>query len=318
MRKAITLFPVLTEELLSQVQFKQCDLKFSYYDENRKEWFLSHKKINDIFGKKEEYVLSDENERWNSNEYDLKIVRDFKIENIDPLFGSGGIASRQSRLGIASLILSPTSDLRETNKNRTLDISYSSPNPPYYGETIFLKMGRFRKKANIQTILYLKYCSNQSIDAFASEVGTKFGVLDEFTVILEGKGSDFPIMEESNLQGPLWRVDFPNFSDPMVDSFSRENVVILINNSHADYPSLKMETGSVNPLLKEVVASAIGVIIQKFKESDCWEQYKSEDKSFEEGSIAEAISYFERTLRLDFSSPEDISSSLRNYTDDRL
>ena len=74
----------------------------------------------------------------------------------------------------------------------------------------------------------------------------------------------------------------------------------------------------LNELLKEIIASALVLIITKLKgQEDYWDATIS-GNNLETGSVSEAIYYFVNTLEWDVSTPETISLSIRKFFDQRM
>ena len=69
--------------------------------------------------------------------------------------------------------------------------------------------------------------------------------------------------------------------------------------------------------MKEIMASAIGIIVTKLKEQEVYWDATTTNQNLEQGSVSEAVYYFMNVLGLDFSSPEALSFSIRKLFDPR-
>ena len=98
---------------------------------------------------------------------------------------------------------------------------------------------------------------------------------------------------------PLWYVKC-DWIDPTYDLFS-------------DSVSIFDEQ-----LLKEIMASALGVIITKLKEQEDYWDVTTSGEDLQSGSVSEAIHYFIDTLEWDVSGPEAMSLSIRKFFDQRI
>jgi len=118
-----------------------------------------------------------------------------------------------------------------------------------------------------------------------------------WTIKGEGEGSLLPIIEYSSSQDPLWTVK-TSIDDPFNDSFTVDNVCILINRYHPDYQFVQSVNRFFNPsFLKEVLSNALFLLIKEIATNiDDFNNIKS--KHCENGSIVQALLYFEQELGL--------------------
>ena len=147
------------------------------------------------------------------------------------------------------------------------------------------------------------------------------GILGElegkFVIRLDGVGSVFPVYEIHEPGQPLWYVKC-DWDDPTYDLFS-DCVAININTAHKNYKYLdKTKRTFDEQLLKEIMASALGVIITKLKEQENYWDVTTIGEDLQSGSVSEAINYFINTLEWDVSGPESLSLSIRKFFDQRM
>ena len=152
----------------------------------------------------------------------------------------------------------------------------------------------------------------------ANQYGCILGELDsKFVIRLDGVGSVFPVYEIHEPGQPLWYVKC-DWDDPTYDLFS-DCVAININTAHKNYKYLdKTKRTFDEQLLKEIMASALGVIITKLKEQENYWDVTTIGEDLQSGSVSEAINYFINTLEWDVSGPESLSLSIRKFFDQRM
>lgn len=314
MNTSFCLFPVLTEELLSKIGFQASNYFFEYTRGNSKR-SLTAKPV-DAEAYRNEYIISDEKSEWTADKYNLRIERNYEIYNPQALFGPHGVAPLKSELGLALIWTSKTSNQRGTwvisgfkCSKKPLDMRMKQE---FY-------VGQLRGVVKLQTVLYLKdpMWRNKNEFHLANNAGTILGILDEFTIIIDGKGSVFPIVETSEASQPLWWVRC-DWSDPQEDSFDQENVAIYLNKAHKNYNLLDLDKGLTNsPVLVEIVASALQIIVQKVKEDNQWHEIVNGNNLLT-GSIAMAVNYFINTFSWDFNSPEKLALTIRQDIEKRM
>jgi hypothetical protein len=150
----------------------------------------------------------------------------------------------------------------------------------------------------------------------ANTAGVLLGTFDQFTIILDGNGSMFPIVEVFEPSQPLWWVRC-DWTDPLIDRFD-EDIQICLNGCHPNYKLLKTESGlKGSPLLIEIIASALQIIVEKLKESEYWEDIIS-GRNYEQGSIAEAANYFITNFQWDTHSSERLALTIRKDLESRI
>ncbi|KEZ53669.1 hypothetical protein [Metabacillus indicus] len=314
MNMTLNFFPELTEELTQKMGFLSGFYEFKY----RKEGFEHLLEARQAEGHNSSYLqLSDEKNEWVPDEHELIIERKLFIKNPAFLFGVNGIACNDAELGMALIWTSKTSNQRGAieigafvkNSNEEISFKLSHTFPP----------GHLKGNISFQTVLFLKTpgSAEENETHLANLSGMILGTIDEFIVILEGNGSVFPIVEVKEPSQPLWWV-VCDWTDPQADSFDEENVRICLNKSHSNYKLLNLENGIYeSPLLMDIIASALHIIILKVKDSEYWDETVN-GKNFEAGSISQAVYYFISTFNWDPGSPESLAQSIRKDFDSRI
>lgn len=308
-------FPVLNGNHLERIGFEATPYRFSYFYEGESRELKADP--TEKHGYKSEYLnIVDEMSEWVPDYYDLFFNRSYVINNPVFLFGPNGLACRNAEIGLALLWTSKTSNQRGVEVIE----SFRNDRKPVSVRHHF-KFGQGRMKGNLsfRTVLFIKDPGVPDSDEqhLAGSSGMIVGTLDEYVIYLDGSGSAFPIVEVREPSQPLWWVSC-DWADPLTDAFEEENVKICINKAHANYKFLNAEGGMNNsPLFKEILSGALGIIIQKAKSSDYWEDIMS-GNYVETGSVAQAIKYFIDTFEWEVNSPEKLALSIRADLDVRI
>lgn len=311
----LTLFPILSEELHTKVGFQALHYTFSYHNDGSEYQLTSE--ILDSQVRADSLKVFDDKGLWTTAEHDLCLKRTFVLNNAFFLFGENGVAPQDSKIGLAVIWTSKSSNQRGTflidefqfEPGKSLEFTVNGS----------FASGILKTSIKLQTIIYVKKAGTKKPNEthLANTAGTVLGVLDETLVILDGNGSVFPIVEVKEPSRSLWWVEC-DWVDPLYEKFEEENVKICLNKSHPHYSFLNLEDGDMkSPLLTEIIANAIQIMIYKAKEGLYWDEIIN-GKDFEPGSIAEAIYYFINTFSLDVYSPENLAVSIRNDFDNRM
>jgi len=312
MKAVINLLPVVTEELLLKLGHQGTDYEFNYYSDD----CVVPLTTESVSGQEHlmtSLFLKDELGKWSSAACNLRIKKTIMLQNPSLLFGPNGVAGREAEIGVAVMWASKQSHQRGVFKGESFRCNTLKREFTVTGE---IPKGVLRDRFHLKCILYLKKAGAaiEEEQHLVQKPGAILGNIEnEVTIFLKGNGSIFPIffVEE---EGPLWRVEC-NWDDVRSDTFDDDNVRIILNKKHADYQLIESsDKKQISPLLKEVIASAIHIIIEKAK-SEVSLQDIVEGRDIERGSIAMAIQYFIQAFNLDISSPESIAYTLRAQLD---
>lgn len=309
MKNNINLFPVINAAMCQEIEMSFSGYKFYYTVKNEKHVLDSTL----IKGSENLYELTDYLKSWNKEYNNICFSRTLKIKKCKPLFGPSGIATENSKLGIAVIWFSSDSRQRGaksvvefTAEDKDIDVEFNFES----------EIGQFRGLLNFQTIVYLSEfgTAGENEKHLANISGTVLGELDKkYTIVLDGIGSFFPIYDyEAKGEAPLWNV-ICDWEDPSHDKFS-EKVQININKNHVNYSHLRDDD---HQLLIEVMSSALEVIILRIKSNqEHWRLL--EEQEYEPGSVLDAVHYFIQTLHFDIDYPEKLSSSIRLLLEKRM
>jgi len=261
------------------------------------------------------FKVKDNELKWNMSINGLNLERKVSIAHPEKLFGACGVASCAASLGMGAICISSASDRLEAFKictfefdTRPLDIKY----------TLNLSKGKYRGNITIKTVLYLAEDPSGD-ERYPKQKGTILGELDHYVVDLFDDQTLFPVYEVTSDDPAPWWVAC-NWNDIEDDPFISEYVAIVINKSNPMYEQLCVKNEEkFNPLmLAEVMSAAMQTIISKIRESDTQWQRIMSNVTFAEGTIAYMVQYMRTTLEWDFSSPECIAKSIREYVYSRM
>ncbi|SIT87329.1 hypothetical protein [Edaphobacillus lindanitolerans] len=306
MQNTIQLYRSLNEKVLKRIGFQEDHVSFFYTAEEgeEKEFFLAEEEDS----KPDVFLVNDKEGIWDPNTHNLKVRQTVSIENPIFLFGNGGVAAMDSRLGIALSWQSRSSARRGIRPVLSFDADSISPINVDLG--INFESNLLRGTVEIDTVIYLQRAGSGNAPGYATKPGTILGVLDSKTLHIDGEGSEFPIVEVEDPAMPLWWVEC-NWTDPMTEPFNQENIRIYLNLKHRFTKELNLKGGiGQSPLLLEILASSFQIIIERLKQGEDWTDIMT-GQGFEKGSIGEAIFYFTNTFEWDTSSPEKLAKSIR-------
>jgi len=315
MSNHINFFKTLSPELEGKILFEGSQYKFSF-EKDGINHSLSTGPLEDQEIRNSQIYIKEEDSNWSQDENNLEINRFCIINNPAFLFGNNGLVGPKSTLGIALSWHSKSSNQRGVVP--VGELVKGIKNEPFEFQVKYnFKPGQLKGLITFELILYLKENKHQNIPFFAQHEGTLLGELDSCTLIIDGSGSMFPILEVHNPNKPLWWVSC-DWMDILSDPFTEEYVSVNLNTAHRFFKQLNVEYGlGSSPLLIEIISSSIQIIIQKAKETDVWDVIQS-GVDLDPGSIAQAVNYFLQTFQWDHSSPENLACSIRNDLESRI
>lgn len=308
----ISLFPLINDDLLRKIRYQTSPYEL-YYIRDEQEFSLRAEVVEDSVMV---HKVVDDEGVWSPNDYNLCIRRRYSLRTYQCLFGENGIACRNATLGLALVWTSSDSKQRGVipigeivNSSRDLDLVLNQE----FAEA------QLRGVVEFTTNIYIKSAGTPlwSEEHLANDYGCLLGELDKFIIKLDGIGSVFPMYEISEPGQPLWYVKC-EWDDPTFDQFS-ECVSININTAHKNYKYLdKTKRTFDDQLLKEIMASALILIITKLREQENYWDATTTGDDLHSGSVSEAIFYFINSLEWDVSTPETLSLSIRKFFDQRM
>ena len=308
MSTSINIYPKLNDEMIEKIGFVPGQYEFNYkrnQDEPLKATPPEDSRLTNLL------FIEDEKYIWNLDLHHFKVRRHLEIQIPTFLFGPQGVVPENATIGVGVVWKCKESSIRGAEEVGTFTFNDKGPRTFTFEHT-FTK-GELKKEIHFSTILYVKAAGESKKNEFhlANRSGLQLGELDEMSVVMEGGGSEFPVIETGDPSMPLWWVNCM-WTDPQDDAFSDENVRLCINTEHKRYPLVFSDKLNDSPLFLEIMASAIEIIIHKVMKSELWTDIRSGNNN-SSGSIGEAVQYFIETFDLDVDSTERLSISIRSY-----
>lgn len=316
MSKAFSLYPVLTSNLIEKAGIETEQTEISYLDDG--DYYPLSIEDKDGDDQKFSARLSDVRCVWSADTHNLILKKAGSIQHPDLLFGKDGIVPHDANIGIAGIWSSKRSDLHGTIQYGKFGMRVNAFN---FDQEYRFESGELRGSLHFKLVLYLKEAGQPYAEEthLANQTGIILGIIEEFDLIIDGSGSVFPIYYVNESDRPLWWVNFSS-TEPFEDAFDDQNVVLYLNQAHPSYGELKINDSlRESPLFLEVISSALYIIVQSVKElvNEDWEDIEA-GEDLEQGTIAEAISYFINKLGWDTSSPVKLALSIHDYFDKNL
>lgn len=249
MSNRIESFPMLNENVARELNINLSSLWAKYYSNNviNNLEFINDEESN------HEFIL-DNNGIWTSSTHNLQIFGKLEISNYNILFEEYKIANKDTILGVAVTYISPSS-----TKTYTMpigEITYLDDDTKTLDFMLNFEPGELSSILYLNFLIYVKEVKSNDISSiFAQNPGTMLGEIYNCNLIMEGQGSEFPIVTIENTESPLWdmEVDF----ETLDDIFSPDTICLKINKAHKDFSKLGVDkiSGNNNLIWKEILAS---------------------------------------------------------------
>jgi len=257
-------------------------------------------------------IISDSNLDWDLSKHGLALRKTISLKNVGLFFGENGVAQDGAVLGIAAIVSSLTSNRTEVFRI----VEFDSKSHPIKKECeIILPKGIFRGHLYLRTALYLVRSTNKKT-GYACSSGTIIGTLGKTTIETTDRLL-FPIVEVDEPKEPIWWVRC-NWTDATEDIFEESNVCIFLNRGHKNFNLIDTDSEKkCTPYLADIVCTAIQMMIEKaMHNTEEWKKIQTIPNHLE-GSVAYVLNYI-ISLGWDFSTPELLAKSIRNYVYPRM
>lgn len=295
----LTLHKMIDNDLLDDIDIELDSFNLSYTDNNDFDKLLT---LNDIDESK--VYLGEAREYWDANNDNLKVQRNINLTHPESLFGPRGVATENTKLGIAYQIHSKSSGFQET-KDLGVELTSNTVGKISVNFNYEFPPASIKGEVNVNIFVFVRE-SDKEDARFASEKGVELGVIDHFQLVIDGEGSNFPIVEVNHPGNPLWQL-IMKWTDITQDSFDIEYVRLEMNKAHEMYDYIFKDTKPSLFLLYEILSDVMTQIIYKAVNDDDYT-----DNPEDPESIANVVSYWVSTYEVDINSLESISYSLRN------
>ncbi len=264
--------------------------------------------------------ISDDNAYWNADDYDLYFIWEPTYQNAGWLYDSYNweyaCACHNAVIGIALSWCSADSKRRSTIPIAILENDTKIIHPVKCKQ--HFEAGELRGTVGFSLILYLKEAGtpDEGEEHFANVPGTLLGEIKTCSICLDGHGSFFTIYEVNKPGMPLWDVEY-DIDEPSSDQFT-ECVAIKLNRAHKKFPLINRDSGVFcQQLMTEIMANSIATVIEMVRAHERDDNFDCLT-DFDEGSVAQALSYFKNKLLWDFTSPITVSHSAREFIEKNI
>lgn len=297
----INLYRKASEDMFEDAGFGFKSPQFSYYEDNEKKIIDEIDQDDDV-----KIFINKYDSNWTPEEHNLTIKQKFYIENPSLFFGETGIVAKDNHIGIGVHMFSQKSFFQETRDFGT--ISFSEELMEYEFQIDF-PLKSLRGEVNFEYFIYLKE-KNSLINGQAKTIGLRLCEenIHEFSFVVDGDGSAFPILDFSEKEGPLWKIE-KNWVDASDDIFDGSNVYIALNTQHYLFKRVKANTtwGS-KALMGEIILQSLSMIINEVVNV---EKHDLTSTDIMPGTILMAVKYWVETFEVHTESIYSITNSLR-------
>ena len=249
MSNRIESFPMINEDIINELDINIKTLEAKYNANN----IINTLEIIKDEEDRNEYIL-DNNGIWTNNIYNLHIIGEFEIANYNILFKENKIAEKDTILGVAVTYILPSST--KTYTKEIGEITYSQEDTKVMKFNLDFDIGELSPKIYLKFSIYVKEVNlTNNISIFAKNIGTVLGEIYDCSLIIEGQGSEFPIVIIEKQEGTLWDMEV-NF-ESLDEIFSVDTICLKINRAHKDFTKLGIDKISTNNNLiwKEMLVS---------------------------------------------------------------
>ena len=301
----INLYPKI--ENINLPNLVKVNYKCFYTMKNTSKQLLSTKPLNE----KNMIELYDDIGEFDSSLDKVYMDIEILLANVNYLFGLSGICYRDSTLGLG--IEWKSNNSRIKNSVKIGEFCYGNNFVTLRKEKI--ELFDLSSDTTFKWIIYIaKPGEKEGKNYFGNFKGLVIGNAELFTIKGEGIGSIFPISETTDKAKPLFSY-FINFVDPFDDSFTIDNVKILLNKDNQAYEFLQMNNMKYNPnFLANTLSTAITFLILDITSQIDKDDYKN--KAAAPGSIVAAIKFFEKNLKFKiYCSPKELLESIQLFFD---
>lgn len=287
-------FPMINEDCINQLNINLKLLEGKYGLDNHLSFMKDEEKDNI-------YIL-DNNGIWSNYDNDLCIVGKLEVSNSNILFNEYKVANEDTILGIGLTYISKGSS--RTGSKSIGEISVKENDKKIFDFTLNFKPGELSSNLKLCFFIYVKE-AHENNNFFAYNSGTNLGNIYDCDLIIEGNGSEFPIVIVDNPNSPLWDmyVDFESLDD----IFSRDSICLRINKAHKQFSKLGIDKISINNNLiwKEILASFFENVLIASQQIENLDSLFYED--IQEGTIGGFLKFLIESFKI---LPSELKNSI--------
>ncbi len=257
-------------------------------------------------------ISFDNKTNWNCDDYNLDIVINIKLKELNKLFGSSGIAPSNSKIGLCVEWYSAQAKIRRVINSQ--DLISKNDKEKLFTFEITLPKQTFNGTVSLNALLYLAESDNKvsTNELFLNNnVGVLIGDVIKKVIFMTGDGSQFPIkvipMPDSNL---LWKLEL-NLDEPGSRQVS-DGITLILNSAHKDYKFINPESDSYcERLADEIVTNAIVLFLSELSNSFEFDL----EGNYEEGTLLSYAKYCKDRLDVNFDGLMSISNSIHEFSE---
>lgn len=300
----ICFYPKLTDELFNYIYDEKSTNIIFLYSVNEEVRPIAYNDDNDN-------ISFDNSTDWNCDDYDLDVIINIKLKNLDKLFGINGIAPLNSKIGLCIEWYSAQSKIRKV-------VNYQDFITNHDSEKIFkfeftLPKQTFNSSVSINVLLYLAESADEVLNdeiVLNNNVGVVIGNLMKKVIFMTGDGSQFPIkvisIPESNR---LWKLEL-DLDDPGSKQVS-DGLTLILNSAHKDYKFIDPNSKDFcECLADEIVTNALTLFLNELSKSSEFDL----EGNYDDGTLLAYAKYCKDKLDINFNSLMDISNSLHEFS----
>lgn len=303
----INIYRKASEKMFEDAGFGFEPPQFSYNDDSEV------KVISEIEEDDTKILINKYDSNWTPEEHNLILKQKFYISKPDLLFGDNGILARDNSIGIGVHISSQKSFFQETREFGTINFSEELMEFEFKAD---FPLKSLRGEIHFEYFIYLKQ-KKSLISGQAKTIGLKLceGNIHEMSIVIDGDGSVFPILDFAEKDGPLWKIE-KNWVDASDDIFDASNVYIALNTKHYLFDRIKAnKTWGSKALMGEIILQSLTMIINEVVNV---ESHDLTSADIIPGTILMAVKYWVETFEIQTESIYSISNSLRMNQGDLL
>ena len=312
MKTSTRLYKSLTQNDFDNIDVK-IKRKYHYYNDGEKKNIEENVFEND--NSKNVFQLIDEDYEWNAKEQSLFLDLKISATNLKHLFEDDGFVSSDAVLGIGLVWKPDKSKIKRCKKLCQFDISQNDIEI----DINEIELPNMSSNTEFYITIYIVKPGNNTTNPFyANEQGMILYSQKEWTLIIEGNGSIFPIVEIEKDNWPIWSY-YCNFNDIADDLFDCDNIRIEINKKHPAYCLFHPKSNTYSQeFVNEVLSSALFTIIIDIRSKQDNNIINFEEDG-EVGSILRVLDYFHSNLGFDINGDyNSLLCSIKAYFDKEM
>ena len=301
------LYKSIDEDLLNSFTIEVQNREF-FYKNNTEKFQLDDVEYED-FSFPRHFSLEDPAEKWNYKENPCYLNLTLRCKNLSCLFGT--VCNSDARLGLGLVWKTNNSKIKNCIK---LGEFTSEQNEEVIFDVKDIRIPDLSASIDFYWTIYLiDFGQNKySLPSYAKHPGMILGKDIIFTFVVDTSNKIFPIIPKADPTGPLWGIYF-NVTDPLIDSFTADNLYIYYNTDHPSYKKyLNKGKDFCEPFFKEFLESSVYALLLDLKQLYDYNDTLSFDAETEnDGSVQQTVNYLQ-SLGVCFNkSNEDLHRSIQ-------